>query len=80
MTKKKADRFERIVHAELKKMDVPGYPCIWLNGPDVVMLLRKEHQAGVDLVRQQVRVCKSVCMPSGDALEGLLKLMKQRAT
>ena len=47
----KPDRFERMVLAALKKQDTPESLSIWLNGPDVVALLRREHQAVVRLIR-----------------------------
>jgi hypothetical protein len=50
MKPKKPNRFERIVLAAMKKQDTPSSTCIWLNGPDVVKLLRKEHRAAVRMV------------------------------
>lgn len=51
MTKKKPDRFERMVLTEMKKQDTPSSTCIWLNGPDVVKVLRREHRAVVRMIR-----------------------------
>lgn len=45
MRPKKPYRFQRIVLAAIKKQDTPESPSVWLNGPDVVKLLRKEQQA-----------------------------------
>lgn len=55
MKHKKPDRWTRTVLAEMKKYDTPCTPCIWLNGPDVVKLLRKQHKAVVDVVRKEMR-------------------------
>ena len=52
----KPDRFERMVLAAMKQQDTPTSTCIWLNGPDVVALLRKEHQAVVRMVLREFKV------------------------
>lgn len=50
MTPKNPDRFERIVLAAIKKQDTPESPSIWLNGPDVVKLIRREHRWMVRMI------------------------------
>jgi hypothetical protein len=55
MKPKKPDRFERVVLAAMKKQDTPSSTCIWLNGPDVVKLLRQEHRAVVRMVKNSVQ-------------------------
>ena len=50
MTPKNPDRFERIVLAAIKKQDTPESPSIWLNGPDVVKLLRREYRWMVRMI------------------------------
>lgn len=57
MTPKKPDRFERIVLAAIKKQDTPESPSVWLNGPDIVTLLRQEHRWMVGVVHGQLRQC-----------------------
>lgn len=53
MTPKKPDRFDRIVFAAIKKQDTPESPSIWLNGPDVVKLLRQEHRWMVRMIQTE---------------------------
>ena len=50
MTPKNPDRFKRIVLAAIKKQDTPESLSIWLNGPDVVKLLRREHRWMVRMI------------------------------
>ena len=59
MTPKNPDRFERIVLAAIKKQDTPESPSIWLNGPDVVKLLRQEHRAVVRMVKKELKQCRT---------------------
>lgn len=49
---KQPDRFERIVLMAMKANDKDGDHCIWLTGPEVVKLLRKEHNAVVRMVKE----------------------------
>lgn len=49
---KQPDRWERMVLQELKKHDQPNDPAIWLNGPDIAKLLRREHKAMVRIVKE----------------------------
>jgi len=47
---KKPDKFERMVLAEFKRQDKTlnklfNDPTIWLNGPDIVKMLRRQHEA-----------------------------------
>jgi hypothetical protein len=44
-----------MVMAALRKQDRPNDPAIWLNAPDIVKLLRKEHRAVVRMVKQLAR-------------------------
>jgi hypothetical protein len=53
MKTKKPDRFERIVLAAIKKQDTPESPSVWLNGPDIVKLLRQEHRWMVRMVKEE---------------------------
>ena len=50
MTPKNADRFKRIVLAAIEKQDTPESLSIWLNGPDVVKLLRREYRWMVRMI------------------------------
>lgn len=63
---KKPDRFERIVLAAMKKQDTPSSTCIWLNGPDIVKLLRREHRAVVRIVLREFKVWATT-LPKGYA-------------
>ena len=51
--KRNADRFERLVLAAMKKQDTTSSTCIWLNGPDVVKLLRQEHRWMVRMIQTE---------------------------
>lgn len=76
---KKPDRFERTVLAELKKQDMPGSPGIWLNAPDIVKLLRREHRAVVRLVRKVRDWQVEQLADNEDVATVILKELEQRA-
>lgn len=77
--KKKPDRFERIVLREMKKQDAPGNPCIWLNAPDVVKLLRKDHRWMVRMVKKVDAWQAEQLADDSDAISVILHQLKKRA-
>lgn len=80
MTPKKPNRFERVVLAAMKKQDTPSSTCIWLNGPDVVKLLRKEHRAVVKIVKKVDAWQAEQLADDSDAIGAILDQLKKRAT
>lgn len=80
MTPKKPDRFERIVLAAIKKQDTPESPSIWLNGPDVVKLLRQEHRWMVKMVRKVDAWQAEQLADDDDVIQEILNLLTRRAT
>lgn len=75
---KKPDRFERVVLAELKKNDTKDDPAIWLNAPDIVVLLRREHQDVVRLVRKVQDWQAGQSVDGESAIAVILQRLKRR--
>lgn len=79
MTPKKPDRFERVVLAALKKNSSDVDFAVWLNGPDVVTLLRQEHRWMVRMVKKQAgEGCGDVGYMA--AINDILDRLTRRAT
>ena len=75
----KPDRFERMVADEFEKMDTVGDGPAWLNGPDVVKLLRQEHRWMVKMVKKVDAWQAEQLADDSDAIGAILDQLKKRA-
>lgn len=78
MKPRKPDRFEREVVKAMKPHDKDYEVCCWLNGPEVVTLLRREHQWMVRMVKKVWNWQAEQLADNADVCSVILEQLQQR--